>query len=387
MRSGRDMRKRRRLRRKLREKKRAKEMKEKSPEIEVTRIQKPPQSRRQSINSSSTSVLVPLIDSSTIIDLSIEGEPAPLPDPVPTPTEFEVPPNLNEAMESSDASQGLENDDTEERLDDAKVESGDMIDVVRKVLWNINSAYHYRGVLGEEDVDSSPNVRLEPEPTNLSDPNAIKLMFQAKNGEWVHGGYVPKVETQKVRDLGGSIIRARVAFWRNRGFWRAPYVQLLYRARVKRVAVTKQTILTPSIVTESNWIGIQSRKHKTHPSRVYGKWLLFVDKKQLDSVWHRIAYKVERGYFGKGCTSAKCSTAKETPYCTDSSEGVIVVYTTRSAVNHVGFKLNKLTRIPKIRYKTEAATFGGLYAGDPGCTIKTITYNNGIPRLSKTKTK
>ena len=397
------MRRIRRLRKKVREKKKDRAMKEKSPDIEVTSIQNPPylsvpqQSSQQLVYSSSTSI--PLIDSSKIIDLSIEGEPASLPgpvsiaDPLPMSTEFEAPPSLNEAIESSDSASCVEpeqpelENDTVEHLDEADTENGDMIDIVGKLLWNINSAYHYQGVLGEEDIGDSPNVRLEPEPTNLSDPNAIKLMFQAKNGEWVHGGYVPKVETQKVRDLGSRIIGAHVAFWRNRGSWRAPYVQLLYRDRIKRVAVTNQTLLTPSIVTESPWVDIHSRKHKTHPNRVYGKWLLFVDKKQLDSVWHRVAYNVENGYFGKGCTTAKCSTAGESRYCSDSSEGVICVYTTRSTVNHVGFKLSKLTRIPKIRYKTNAATLAGIYAGDPGCTIKTITYNNGIPRLSKTKTK
>ena len=390
------MRRIRRLRKKMREKKKEEKTKEKSPEIEIISVQKPSHLLPQQESSHHQSFYSPLTDSSTIIDLLIEGEPAPLPEPIssadtlPMSTEFEVPSSINEAVESSDASH-LESDqpelenDTVDCLDEADTENGDMIDVVRKLLWHINSAYHYRGVLSEEDIGDSPNVRLEPEPTNLSDPNAIKLMFQAKNGEWVHGGYVPKVETQKVRDLGGSIIGARVAFWRNRGSWRAPYVQLLYRDRVKRVAVTNQTLLTPSIVTERYWVGVQSRKHKIHPRRVYGKWLLFVDKKQLDSVWHRIAYNVQNGYFGKGCTTAKCSTAMESQYCSDSSEGVICVYTTRSAANHVGFKLSKLTRIPKIRYKTDAATLAGIYAGDPGCTIKTINYNNGIPRLSKTK--
>ena len=358
------MRKIRRQRKKMREKKR---MKEESPEIEVSSVQTPPH------QPSSQPSAAPLSDSSTIIDPLIKGEPASFPEPVqrvadrlPTPTRVEVSPGLNEDMS----------------------EDEDTIDVERKILWNVNSAYHYQGVLGEEDVGDTPDVRLEPEPTNLSDPNAIKLMFQALNGEWVHGGYVPKVETQKVRDLEpGSIIGARVAFWRNRGCWRAPYVQLLYRERIKRVAVTNQTLLTPSIVTDTFWVGVDSRRYKTHPQRVYGKWLLFVDKKQLDSVWHRVAYDVENGNFGKGCTSAKCSTARETPNCTDSSKGVIVVYTTRSTVNHVGFKLSKLARIPKIFYKTEAATLAGIYAGDPGCTTKTITYNNGIPRLSTTKKK
>ena len=114
---------------------------------------------------------------------------------------------------------------------------------------------------------------------------------------------------------------------------------------------------------------------------------MFVDKKQLNSVWHRVICNVENGNFGKGCPSAKCSMARETRNCTDSSKGVIVVYTTRSTVNHVGFKLSKLTRIPKIFYKTDAATLAGIYAGDPGCTTKTINYNNGIPRLSTTKRK
>ena len=370
MKSSLRMRRIRRLRKKAREKKKERETKEKSREITSAK-EEPHLLSQQSSDLESTqqqsdhSSSVPLIDSSTIVDLSIESEHESLPesismaDPLPSPTQVEVPTCLHD----------------------------DTIEVVRKVLWNINSAYYCQGVLGEEDVGDSPNVRLEPEPTNLSDPNAIKLMFQAKNGEWVHGGYVPKVETQRVRNLDGSIIGVRVAFWRNRGYWRAPYVQLLYKERIKRVVETNQTLLTPSIITESSWVFIHSCKHRIQPRRMYGKWLLFVDKKQLDSVWHRVAYNVQIGYFGKGCTVAKCSTARETPYCTDSREGVICVYTTRSTVNHVGFKLSKLTRLPKIRYKTNAATMAGIFAGDPGCTTKTITYNNGIPRLSNTKTK
>jgi hypothetical protein len=351
---------------KMRKKKKEKETgKGKSPEIKVASIPEtePPHLLSGPEPQSPSQQSASLSDSSTNM---IEGEPASFTEPavgavdrprLPTP---------------------------ENEID---TESGCTMDVKRKILWNVNSAYYYRGVLGEEDVGDFPDVRLEPEPTNLSDPNAIKLMFQAIDGEWVHGGYVPKVETQKVRDLEakGSIISVRVAFWRNRGYWRAPYVQLVYRERIKQVALTNQTLLTPSIVTESEWVGVNSRRYKTHPRRVYGKWLLFVDKKQLDSVWHRVAYDVENGNFGKGCTTAKCSTARETPNCTDSSKGVIVVYTTRSTVDHVGFKLSKLTGIPKIFYKTEAATLAGIYAGDPGCTTKTITYNNGIPRLGKTK--
>jgi hypothetical protein len=357
---------------KMRKKKKEKETgKGKSPEIKVASIPEtePPHLLSGPEPQSPSQQSASLSDSSTNM---IEGEPASFTEPavgavdrsrLPTPgTEIEVSPEGDR-------------------------ETGGTMDVVRKLLLNVNSAYYCRGVLGEEDVGNFPDVRLEPEPTNLSDPNAIKLMFQAIDGEWVHGGYVPKVETQKVRDLDakGSIISAQVAFWRNRGCWRAPYVQLLYRERIKRVALTNQTLLTPSIVTDRYWVSIDSRRYK--PRRVYGKWLLFVDKKQLDSVWHRVAYNVENGKFGRGCTAAKCSTARESPRCTDSSEGVIVVYTTRSTINHVGFKLSKLTRIPKILYKTEAATLAGIYACDPGCTTKKITYNNGIPRLSKTKTK
>ena len=375
MRNGLRMRKIRRQRKKMRVKKKVKEMKEESPEIEVSSVQNPPHR-----SSSQQSSAPHRSNSSTITDPLIKGEPAAsLPesfprvaDRLPTPTRVDVSPGLNE---SSDEEADMSEDE-------------DTMEVERKILWNVNSAYYCQGVLGEENVGNSPNVRLEPEPTNLSDPNAIKLMFQALNGEWVHGGYVPKVETQKVRNLEpGSIIGARVAFWGNRGYWRAPYVQLLYRERIKRVAVTNQTLLTPSIVTDVFWVSVDSRRYKIHPQRVYGKWLLFVDKKQLDSVWHRVAYDVENGNFGKGCPSAKCSTARETRNCTDSSKGVIVVYTTRSTVNHVGFKLSKLTRIPKIFYKTDAATLAGIYAGDPGCTTKTINYNNGIPRLSTTKRK
>lgn len=263
-----------------------------------------------------------------------------------------------------------------------EVEDEEMVNIVKKIYWEITSAYHYQQLLTVEGVGESPLVELEPEPTNLADPNAIKLLFQAKNKEWVHGGYVPRDQTQRVRELGRSIINVRVAYWRKRGTCRIPCIQLLYSDRIKRVAVTENTFLTPSIVTEEYWVHIHSRKHSTH-HHLFGKWLVFVDVGQkLDSLWHRVAYAVENGHFGKGCTHAKCSTAKESDCCMDSSKGVIVVYTTRAAVNHVGFKLSKLTRVQKISYKTNAATMAGIYEGDPDCIIKTIHYNNGIPRLA-----
>ena len=390
-----------RLRKKTKEKKRQKRKKEKTPEVELvscSSIQEPPQLLQQPCHSSTTSA--PLTDSSMIIDLSVKGESATQPEPVstePMQTEFETPQSLNEAIESANTFHNIIDPEPEVSVPEWKFETmthlnaadtkdGDMVDVVRKILWEITSAYYCRGLLSEEDVGDSPAVRLEPEPTNLADQNAIKLLFQAKNGEWVHGGYVPREETQRVRDLGDTIIGARVAFWRNRGCWRCPYVQLQYRARVKRVAATNQTLLTPSIVTEKSWVDIQSRKYKVN-KHVYGKWLVFVKKEELDSLWHRVAYNVENGCLGKGCTQAKCSTARENYQCTDSREGVIVVYTTKSAANHVGFKLSKLTRIMKIHYKTEAATLAGIYAGDPGCIIKTIRNYAGIPRLNNKKVK
>ena len=263
-----------------------------------------------------------------------------------------------------------------------EVEEEEMMDIVKNICWEITSAYHYQQLLTEEVVGESPLVELEPEPTNLADPNAIKLLFQAKDKEWLHGGYVSRNQTQRVRELERSIINVRVAYWRKRGNCRIPYVQLLYRDRIKRVAATKKTFLTPSIVTEKYWIHISSRKLSRHQHRLFGKWLVFEDVGQkLDSLWHRVAYAVENGLFGRGCTHAKCSTAKESPHCKDSNKGVIVIYTTKSAVNYVGFKVSKLTRVLKIHYKTNAATMARIYEGDPDCIIKTIHYNNGIPKL------
>ena len=298
--------------------------------------------------------------------------------------------HLNEVAESPDDTSRMESEPSGLAVPqsysvtqlDVSGDGNNMVDVVKKIGLRITSAYHYLGVMTEDVVGLSPAVRMEAEPTNLADPNAIKLLFQAKDGEWVHGGYIPREQTQRVRDLGDSIIGIRVAYWGNRGYWREPYVQLLYKARIRRVAATKETLLTPSVVTEQYWVGVHSLKHATRERSLFGKWLVFVDVgEKLDSVWHRVAYAVENGQFGKGCTVAKCSTAKDNPHCSDSSQGVIVVYTTKSAADHVGFQLSKLTRVPNIYYKTNAATMAGVYAGDPGCTTKTISNYIGIPRL------
>ena len=119
----------------------------------------------------------------------------------------------------------------------------------------------------------------------------------------------------------------------------------------------------PSEVTEAYWL-YAKRKIGKYPSHTEkgGKWLIFVETKNIDGVWGKIKLATENGLLGE---ESKVATAKENTNAAESNKKVICVYTydytdkedvmrIREALRNIGIK-------NKIPYKTDKATIKGLY--------------------------
>jgi len=118
----------------------------------------------------------------------------------------------------------------------------------------------------------------------------------------------------------------------------------------------------PSEVTDSYWITTSSNKPYSKSTIHVGKWLIFVDKKEIDEVWKKIRNATENGVLG---SDSKVSTMKPNPNSTNSSEGVICVYTydgqDEDDVMRIREELRKLGITKKIPYKSDIDTFSGKY--------------------------
>lgn len=128
----------------------------------------------------------------------------------------------------------------------------------------------------------------------------------------------------------------------------------------------------PSKHTEEYWIYAYSPKKFAKKERVVeqdklktGKWLVFVDKENIDKVWNKIKSATERGILGIG---AKVSTAKPKPADIGykKNKHVICVYTydwtDEKDIKKVRGELRKLGVTDKIPYKADIDTLGGKYA-------------------------
>jgi nitrogen regulatory protein PII len=119
----------------------------------------------------------------------------------------------------------------------------------------------------------------------------------------------------------------------------------------------------PSEVTNVYWIYAERRKGKYPLSTPKsGKWLIFVDIKDVDEVWAKIKKATEEGKLGG---SAKVATAKPNPLATDPNKKVICVYTydwtDEEDVSKVREELRKLGITNKIAYKADEDTLSGKY--------------------------
>lgn len=119
----------------------------------------------------------------------------------------------------------------------------------------------------------------------------------------------------------------------------------------------------PSEVTDVYWIYAMRKKGKyPDPTPRSGKWLIFVDLKNVDEVWAKIKKAVEEGKLGD---SAKVSTAKPKPLAGKSNAKVICVYTydwtDEKDVKRIREELRELGIRNKIPYKTDEDTLSGKY--------------------------
>ncbi|HEX9897147.1 MAG TPA: putative phosphothreonine lyase domain-containing protein [Dehalococcoidales bacterium] len=119
----------------------------------------------------------------------------------------------------------------------------------------------------------------------------------------------------------------------------------------------------PSEVTNRYWLHAHRKSGKyPKPTVRSGKWLVFVDKEDVDMVWSKIKKTVEEGMLG---SDAKVATAKSNPHATDASTKVICVYTYDHAdeedVRRIRAELRKLGITNRIPYKTDEDTLSGKY--------------------------
>jgi hypothetical protein len=119
----------------------------------------------------------------------------------------------------------------------------------------------------------------------------------------------------------------------------------------------------PSEVTDVPWIYAIRKKGKyPKPTRRSGKWLIFVDPKNVDEVWAKIKKATEEGKLGD---RAKVATAMPHPLVWDTKTKVICVYTydwkDERDVRRIREELRKLGITNKIPYKADEDTLSGKY--------------------------
>lgn len=118
----------------------------------------------------------------------------------------------------------------------------------------------------------------------------------------------------------------------------------------------------PSVVTNVYWLVAMRKKGEyPQPTENTGKWLVFVNEKDVDEIWAKIKTATEEGKLGLG---AKVATAKPSPLG-KSGKRVICVYTydwtDENDVKRVRENLRNLGITNKIPYKSDEDTLSGKY--------------------------
>jgi hypothetical protein len=115
----------------------------------------------------------------------------------------------------------------------------------------------------------------------------------------------------------------------------------------------------PSEVTDAFWIYAYRNKGK-YPDSIpeySGKWLIFVNNNDIDSVWVKIRYATENGLLGN---SSKVATPKINPNAVDTEMKVICIYTydyrDKEDVMRIRQEIRNIGILNKIPYKTDKAT-------------------------------
>ena len=136
----------------------------------------------------------------------------------------------------------------------------------------------------------------------------------------------------------------------------------IIKARQRKIS-SPYSDAKPSEVTEVYWIyAIMKKGEYFKPTVRSGKWLIFVDKKDVDEVWAKIKKATEAGKLGD---SSKVATAKPNPNATNPDTKVICVYTydwnDEKDARRVREELKKLGITNKIPYKADEDTLAEKY--------------------------
>jgi hypothetical protein len=119
----------------------------------------------------------------------------------------------------------------------------------------------------------------------------------------------------------------------------------------------------PSVEKNDYWI-YEHRRKGVYPAHTEygGKWLLFVNKDEVDVLWEVIKDLTGNGMLGG---ESKVSTAKVNPNAVDPDKKVICVYTydyrDKDDVMRIRQVLRSVGIINKIPYKTDQATLNNEY--------------------------
>jgi len=95
---------------------------------------------------------------------------------------------------------------------------------------------------------------------------------------------------------------------------------------------------------------------------LFGKWLIYVSRANVDNVWESLSSNIESG---KLPYNAKVATAKVNPHATDKEKHVICVYTPnylfREDVRQCRVLLKQLGFEAKLYYKPDVFTYKSMY--------------------------
>ena len=134
--------------------------------------------------------------------------------------------------------------------------------------------------------------------------------------------------------------------------------------KAKQIELAQQYAkMNPTEVTEVYWLyAIRQKGTYPKPTPRSGKWLVFVDRNEVNVIWAAIKEATEAGRLGG---SAKVATAKPNPYATDPKTKVICVYTydwtDEADVRRIRTELRSLGITQKIPYKADADTLRDKY--------------------------
>jgi hypothetical protein len=127
----------------------------------------------------------------------------------------------------------------------------------------------------------------------------------------------------------------------------------------------------PSTFTDGAYLASVNPTAPPHDTNLGGKWLLYVDRANVDEVWEKILTALHEGRLGP---SAKVSTAADNPLSHRKDKHVICVFTVNADdeadVRRVRSELRELGFIARISYKTNSATRNREYAKTHGRTSK-----------------